>query len=122
MFRRVASHGASPVRAEPPGAHGPEHKARDHTGGKQYARYYIENAGGYARNADAGRTHVQYANGSTRVKKKFLFFSSAPPPAPGSVVTVPEVPPADKIDVTGLIADLAQIVAAAALMIAALSR
>ena len=38
--------------------------------------YYIDNARGYAQNADEGRVSVRYANGSARVKRKFLFFSS----------------------------------------------
>ena len=76
--------------------------------------YYIGNAGGYARNADKGRTSVRYANGSARVRSKFLFFSSSPSPGPGSVVSVPLVRAEDRTDVRGLIADITQILTAAA--------
>jgi protein involved in polysaccharide export with SLBB domain len=73
--------------------------------------YYIDNAGGYARNADKGRVSVRYANGSARVRGRFLFFTSSPTPGPGSVVRVPDVPSDDRTDVRGLVADIAQILA-----------
>ncbi|MFQ6047144.1 MAG: SLBB domain-containing protein [Gemmatimonadales bacterium] len=85
--------------------------------------YYVDNAGGYARNADEGRVSVRYANGSARVKRKFLFFGSTPEPGPGSVVTVPVVPAEERTDVPALIADISQIiVSAATLAIVALRR
>jgi protein involved in polysaccharide export with SLBB domain len=85
--------------------------------------YYIANAGGYARNADKARVSVRYANGSARVKSKFLFFSSAPRPGPGSVVSVPAVRAEDRTDVRGLIADITQIMTTAVtLAIVALRR
>lgn len=43
-------------------------------------RYYIDNAGGYARDADKERTIVRYANGSAGVRSK---------PGPGSTVSCP---------------------------------
>lgn len=54
--------------------------------------YYIESAGGYARDGDKGRTRVEYANGAVRTVDKFLFFKSAPRPGPGSRVVVPLKP------------------------------
>ena len=73
--------------------------------------YYIDNAGGFARNADKGRVSVRYANGSGRVTSKFLIFSSAPKPGPGSVVTVPAAPPSEPLNVTSFLASVAQILA-----------
>jgi len=76
--------------------------------------YYVANAGGYTRNADKGRVSVRYANGSAQVRSKFLFFSSWPAPGPGGVVSVPLVRAEDRTDVRGLIADITQILTAAA--------
>ncbi len=74
-------------------------------------RYYIDNAGGYARNADVDRVHIRYANGAGAVMGRFLMFSRAPEPEAGAVITVPYVRDEDRIDVTALVADIAQIAA-----------
>ena len=77
--------------------------------------YYIESAGGYARNADEDRVYVRFANGHTEVKKKnWGIVSSSPEPGPGSTVVVAAEDPADRTDVRGIIGDVAQIVAAVA--------
>lgn len=55
--------------------------------------YYINSAGGYARDADKGRTRVEFANGSVKLPSRFLIFSSKPKPGPGSYVFVPAKPP-----------------------------
>ncbi len=55
--------------------------------------YYINSAGGYARDGDKGRARVEYANGSVRTVNKFLIFKSKPKPEPGSRVFVPVKPP-----------------------------
>ncbi len=56
--------------------------------------YYVDRAGGYAKNADKSRTRVRYANGERRTRGgKFLFFGGGvPDPDPGSVITVPAKP------------------------------
>jgi protein involved in polysaccharide export with SLBB domain len=55
--------------------------------------YYIKSAGGYARDADKGRTRVEFANGSVKLPSRFLIFLSKPKPGPGSHVFVPAKPP-----------------------------
>jgi len=60
--------------------------------------YYINSAGGYSRTGDKGRTRVEYANGSVRTVKKFLFFASKPRPEPGSRVFVPEKPQGEPVN------------------------
>ncbi len=60
--------------------------------------YYVENAGGYARDGDKGRTRVEYANGSVRTVNKFLIFRSKPRPGPGSRVFVPAQPESPAIN------------------------
>ena len=84
--------------------------------------YYIANAGGYRRNADKGRVSVRYANGSARVKSGFLFFRSVPKPGPGSTVFVPESPPSEGLDVTQLLATVAQILVSAVAIVAIATR
>ena len=85
--------------------------------------YYINNAGGYARNADEGRVSVRYANGSARVKKGgFLFFGSSPKPGPGSTVFVPDKPESQGFDLRGLVADLVGIAASVATVILVIER
>jgi protein involved in polysaccharide export with SLBB domain len=55
--------------------------------------YYVNSAGGYARDGDKGRTRVEYANGSVRtVHKTLIIFKTEPKPQPGSRVFVPEKP------------------------------
>lgn len=60
--------------------------------------YYINRAGGFAQNADEDRTRVRFANGDVATKGGgFLFFSgSVPDPDPGSEITVPPEPVADR--------------------------
>jgi protein involved in polysaccharide export with SLBB domain len=45
--------------------------------------YYVKSAGGYARDADKGRTRVEYSNGSVGTISSFLIFKSKPEPGPG---------------------------------------
>jgi protein involved in polysaccharide export with SLBB domain len=71
--------------------------------------YYIQNAGGYSQIADEGRVSVRYADGSARVKSKFLIFTSSPEPGPGSTITVPVAPPQQPFNVTEFFSAVAQI-------------
>jgi hypothetical protein len=57
------------------------------------ADFYLENAGGFAEDADKGRTVVRFANGSGQNRSKFLFWSSWPEPGPGSDIFVPAKAP-----------------------------
>ncbi|GBD32986.1 Polysialic acid transport protein KpsD [bacterium HR33] len=85
--------------------------------------YYIAMAGGFARNADKGRVSVRYANGSARVRSKFLFFSSWPEPGPGSVVYVPVKPETTRgTDVAVIFSGLAQALGAITTMILVLNQ
>jgi polysaccharide biosynthesis/export protein len=85
--------------------------------------YYIENAGGFARNADAKRVHVRYANGEGRTTgTRGRLFRSHPTPEPGSVVTVPFILESDRTDTRGLITDIVQIVGSLATVILVVSR
>ena len=54
--------------------------------------YYIEQAGGYALNADEDRVSVTYQNGERRTVDHVLFFELKPEPGPGSMVFVPPAP------------------------------
>ena len=84
--------------------------------------YYIENAGGYARNADKGRVSVQFANGSAEVKRKVLFLARSPTPGPGSVVAVAEVPEGEGVNVNQLLGTIAQVLTSAVAVIAIVVR
>jgi protein involved in polysaccharide export with SLBB domain len=84
--------------------------------------YYIDNAGGYARAADRARISVRYANGSARVTRKYLFFSTSPEPQPGSVISVPARPQGEPLDVTRLMGSIAQMLAATVAIIAIATR
>lgn len=85
--------------------------------------HYIENAGGYARLADAGRVSVRYANGETRVRKRvLLLFRSSPEPGPGSVVTVPARDASDRFDLRGFLSDVIQIAGSVATIIIVANR
>lgn len=55
---------------------------------------------------------VRFANGEVRTKSKFLFFSNAPSPGPGSEVLVPARNPNEsKTDYVSLYRAIAQILA-----------
>lgn len=52
---------------------------------------FVDQAGGYARNADKGRVSVEYANGSrATVSRTLWLFRNSPDVEPGSVIFVPE--------------------------------
>ena len=84
--------------------------------------YYLAGAGGYRNDADKGRVSVRYANGLARTRSKFLFWSSYPTPGPGSLVTVPEKDPADRIDTVGLVTNLVAILGSLTTVIVVLVR
>gem|GEM_PF-249223 len=87
------------------------------------ADYYIGRAGGYAQNADKGRTRVRFANGQVAARGgKFLIFGGGlPDPDPGSTITVPSKPPkqGQGISVGALFGILTSIATAAATLIIA---
>lgn len=60
-------------------------------GGKSL-RSYVNNAGGFANNAQKRSVYVMYANGKIEGTKNFLFFKSYPKIEPGAVIIVPEKP------------------------------
>ncbi|HEX6588884.1 MAG TPA: SLBB domain-containing protein, partial [Longimicrobiales bacterium] len=60
--------------------------------------YYIEQAGGYAHNADRRRASVTYQSGRRATTSRFLFFTNEPEPRPGSMVFVPSLPPDGQVE------------------------
>jgi hypothetical protein len=86
--------------------------------GKSF-RYYIDNAGGFARNADKGRTAVKYANGSAKTRSKFLFFSSWPAPDPGSEIFVPVKPEKEGTNWLPVLASIVSMLASSAAIVVA---
>lgn len=62
--------------------------------------YYIDQAGGYAQEADEGRVRIQFANGEVDTKGGgFLFFEGGiSDPDPGSTITVPAKPAQERGD------------------------
>jgi protein involved in polysaccharide export with SLBB domain len=86
------------------------------------ATYYLQNAGGFAENADEGRTVIRQANGSARTRSKFLFWSSWPTPGPGAEVFVPvKTPKPEGTNWVPLLAALASIIASTASIVIAAS-
>jgi protein involved in polysaccharide export with SLBB domain len=85
------------------------------------ALYYVENAGGFAENADEGRTLVRFANGSARTRGKFLFFTSWPEPGPGAEVFVPVKVRREPTNWLPVLAAVASILASTASVVIAIS-
>ncbi len=56
-------------------------------------RYYIDQAGGFAANADASRTTVTYLNGQRATSRNYVLIRSTPDVQPGATIFVPEEPP-----------------------------
>jgi polysaccharide export outer membrane protein len=85
--------------------------------------YYINAAGGTARNGDEGHAYVTQPSGKLEsVQNHFLRPASVPQPRPGSVVTVPERDPADKKDYIAIVGTVAQVVASFVAIIVAIKR
>ena len=80
-------------------------------------KYYIGNAGGYANRADKGGVSVRYADGSARVRGRFLFLRSSPAPGPGSTISVPVKAPGQGLDLAVLLGSAAQVLSAVTTMI-----
>ncbi|MGH7444980.1 MAG: hypothetical protein ACREKM_08895, partial [Longimicrobiales bacterium] len=55
-------------------------------------RYYIDQAGGYASEADADRTTVTYLNGERSTTREYVLIQSTPDVEPGATIFVPEKP------------------------------
>jgi protein involved in polysaccharide export with SLBB domain len=55
--------------------------------------YYVTGAGGYARDADSGKTRVEYSNGAVETVHGWFIFKSKPEPGPGSRIFVPAKSP-----------------------------
>jgi protein involved in polysaccharide export with SLBB domain len=86
-------------------------------------QFYIANAGGYASTADKARASVRYADGSARVRSRFLFFSSSPEPGPGSTITVPSRPRGERgIDLAVLFGGISQVLSAVTTIILVVDR
>jgi hypothetical protein len=85
--------------------------------------YYVANAGGFAHDADQGRTSVRYADGTARTRSKFLFFSSYPTPGPGSTIVVPQKPEGrDGVNFAVLFGGIAQVLSAVTTVILVIQR
>lgn len=90
--------------------------------GKDF-NHYISNAGGYTNNADKGRASVRYADGSARVREKFLFFTSSPDQGPGSAIVVPFKPEGERgIDLAVLFGGISQALSAVTTIILVIDR
>jgi polysaccharide export outer membrane protein len=85
--------------------------------------YYISAAGGPNKSADEGRAFVVQPSGKLEsVRKRFLLPPSMPQPRPGSVVTVPEKDPLDKVDYVALAGAITSILASTVAIIVVLVR
>ena len=85
--------------------------------------YYIDAAGGFASTADEERVSVRYASGEIRTKREhFLWFDYEPEPEPGSTVRVPTEDPNEGVDMSELVANIAQVSATLATLIIVLIR
>lgn len=86
------------------------------------AMYYLENAGGFAEDADKGRTVVRAADGSARTRSKFLFWSTWPRPGPGGEVFVPAKTPREPTNWIPVLAAVASILASTASVVISITR
>jgi protein involved in polysaccharide export with SLBB domain len=82
---------------------------------------YINESGGFTYNAHKKRAYIEYANGSIKAAKNFLFFRSYPSVKPGAEIFVPKHPPREKIGIAG-IAGIATALSSVAVIIITLLR
>jgi protein involved in polysaccharide export with SLBB domain len=84
--------------------------------------YYISAAGGPSKLADEGRAYVVQPSGKLEsVRHRFLLPSTNPQPRPGSVVTVPEKDPNDRIDYVALAGAITSILASTVAIVIAVT-
>ncbi|MEX2151908.1 MAG: SLBB domain-containing protein [Gemmatimonadaceae bacterium] len=76
--------------------------------------YYIDQAGGEARNADRKRSFITQPSGKRETK---TISNPSPKPMPGSLVVVPEIDPSDKTNWVQVMAAVAPILASLATLI-----
>jgi polysaccharide biosynthesis/export protein len=79
--------------------------------------YYIDQAGGGARNGDLRRAFITQPNGKRETRS---LGNSNPRPLPGALVVVPELDPSDKNSWISVVATLAPILASLATLLVAL--
>lgn len=84
-------------------------------------RQYINESGGFTYNAHKRRAYIEYANGSIKAAKNFLFFRSYPSVKPGAEIFVPKHPPREKIGIAG-IAGIATALSSVAVILVTLFR
>jgi polysaccharide biosynthesis/export protein len=77
--------------------------------------YYIEQAGGAARNADKKRAFVTQPSGKRQTRR----FGMSPQPLPGALVVVPEMDPGERTNWIALLAALTPVLASIATVIIA---
>jgi protein involved in polysaccharide export with SLBB domain len=74
--------------------------------------YYIDGAGGFARNADKGGASVRQPDGLVRrTNRVLLLFRNEPEPGPGSEIFVPARERDDRVDYVALFGGIAQTLA-----------
>jgi protein involved in polysaccharide export with SLBB domain len=83
--------------------------------------YYIDAAGGLARNAAPSRAYVRQPNGAVESRPRGPFGRN-PRPRPGSVVVVPEKDPNDRKDYAQIAGSVAQVLASLIAIIAVITR
>jgi protein involved in polysaccharide export with SLBB domain len=85
--------------------------------------YYIQNAGGFANNAEKDKVSVRFADGTAQVKSRnLLFFTSSPTPGPGSTVTVPVQAATEPFNTTAFLSSVAQILASSVAIVVLATR
>ncbi|MDB5110379.1 MAG: capsule biosynthesis protein [Mucilaginibacter sp.] len=64
---------------------------------------YINESGGFTYNAKKRAVYIEYANGSIRSTKRFLFFHHYPKVKPGAEIFVPKHPPKESLGIQAII-------------------
>ena len=79
--------------------------------------YYIDQAGGGARNGDLRRAFITQPSGKRETRS---FGNSSPRPLPGALVVVPELDPTDRVNWVTVVAALAPVMASLATLLIAI--
>jgi len=83
------------------------------------AKFYINSCGGFSNDADKKRVYVKYANGTTAVRKGFIF-KTYPSVNPGSQVVVPQKPERKRMEAGAWLA-MASVIASIAVSVATIA-
>jgi len=83
---------------------------------------YINESGGFTYNGNKKAAYIEYANGSIKSTRSFLFFRNHPKVTPGAEIFVPKRAPREKIGIAGIAAISSALASLAVIIVTLLNK